>query len=176
MKIILIFFLIASIVSCKSPTAQNDNNIITTTDSSINSFQKKKQTVVSTSKTHLRDTTNVSGNFIIFLRPDDTRFDNYAKDNEGGIYEVDSDFGFGLQATIDTISKNKIYKDVKVLVSTERYIIIKDCKTGPITIDRDTINYGIIMSSKGKEIMKEYNQIYSIDYTQEINDYFHIKK
>ncbi len=172
----LILFLTAFIFGCKSPTTHNDNNIITVTDSSISSIHPQRQSVITISKTHLQDTTIVSGNFILFLRPDNARFDSYAKEPDGGIYEADSDFGFGLQATIDTISKNRIYKSIKVIVSTDRYIIIKDCKAGPITIDRDTIDYGIILSSKDKEIMTGYNQIHSMDYTQEINDFFHIKK
>jgi hypothetical protein len=125
-------------------------------------------------KSHLKDTTIISGNYVLFLRPDSLRFESYTKDSGSGIYEVDSDFGFGISVTIDSISESKRYKNIKTIVSEKRYIIIKDCKNSPLTIDRDTINYGLIMTAKGKEI-KISTFVHSGDYLYDVDEYFNIK-
>ncbi|MFZ1800387.1 MAG: hypothetical protein WAU24_11040, partial [Chitinophagaceae bacterium] len=127
-------------------------------------------------KTFLHDTTIVSGNFILFLRPDSARFESYTKDPQSVIYETDSDFGFGIKGTHDSISKNTKYKNIKAIVSTDRYIIIKDCKNCPLTIDRDTIDYGVILSSAGGQIKTTYGFVHSGDYMQDVDEYFKIKK
>jgi hypothetical protein len=127
-------------------------------------------------KTHLRDTTYASGSFILFLRPDDDRYAELDKDPDGGAADGDSDFGVGISNTTDSMSKNERYKDVKTLNSTKRYIFIKDCKGGPLLIDRDSVSYGVILSAKGKEISTTYNSVHSGDYLGDVDTYFSLHR
>jgi len=123
-------------------------------------------------KTHLKDTTYATGNIILFLRPDDDRYAELEKvtEDEGG--DLDEDFGVGINATQDSLKKIDRYKDIKVLVSTKRYIYLKDCKDGPLIIDRDTVSYGFILSATGRPIAKTYNSVHSGDYLIELDEYF----
>jgi hypothetical protein len=123
--------------------------------------------------THLHDSTSISGNVILFLLPDSARFGSY--DEDSGINEADSDLGVGIAKTLDSLLKNKKYKNVKGLSTSRRFIIIEDCLTCPKILDRDSVNYGVILSSKGKKIKKMYNQVHSGDYLQDIDDYFNVK-
>ncbi|MEK6616225.1 MAG: hypothetical protein AABZ32_08965 [Bacteroidota bacterium] len=43
-----------------------------------------------------------------------------------------------------------------------------------MTIDRDTIDYGLILSSKGKEI-KINTFLHSGDYLYDVDEYFNVK-
>src|SRR5690348_6072092 len=83
---------------------------------------------------HFQDTTYIRGEFVVFLRPDSIRFEYYANEDEN-IYDADSDFGFGISATIDSMERNEKYKDVHTTVSDKRYILIEDCKNCPRIID-----------------------------------------
>ena len=109
----------------------------------------------------------------MFLRPDSARFDHYKKGGDE-IYEADRDFGFGIAATMDSISNNIKYKNIRSAISASRFIVIKDCKSCPLTIDRDTINYGLILTAKNNEI-KINTFIHSGDYLYDIDEYFNIK-
>lgn len=142
-------------------------------DSNSVSIEKPKISVP-IQETHLRDTIFIGGHFVLFLRPDSLRFESYAKDPDGGIYEADSDFGFAISATMDSMSRLKRYKDIKSNVSTERYIVIRDCKNCPRTIDRDEIDYGLILSSPGKDI-KIDSFLHSGDYLYLVDKYFNLK-
>lgn len=123
--------------------------------------------------THLQDTTKISGNFILFLRPDSLRFESYLAQTE--IKEADADFGYGIQGTMDSIVNNSKYRNIFAFVSTDRFILIQDCKSCPLLIDRDSINYGYILSGKKLELKTNYSQVHSGNYLQEINEYFKIK-
>jgi hypothetical protein len=123
-------------------------------------------------KTHLRDTTYAAGSFILFLRPDDARYAELEKEAEGDVGEGDADFGAGISGTQDSLKTNDRYKDIKVLTSTSRFICISDCKNGPLIIDRDSVSYGFILSTKGRPIAKTYNSVHSGDYLGEIDEYF----
>jgi|SRR5687767_8194479 len=171
-------FLFFSILlaSCNSTAVKTGDNATT--------YRGKGDSIISTnainkdindiqfSQHHLQDTTVIKGDFILFLRPDSTRFENYAKEDEN-IYEADSDFGFGMSATIDSISRNKKYNNIHTTVSDKRYVVIMDCKNCPQTIDRDTINYGLLLTSKGKEIRIQTN-LHSGDYLQDVDEYFNV--
>ena len=174
----LIFLLTIFAFSCNSPTAKTDNNLKTVADTTISPNNSTSIQTVNVDtiipETHLKDTTIISGNFVLFLRPDSLRFESYTQNPYSGIYEADSDFGFSISATIDSISERKKYKNIKTTVSEKRYIIIKDCKNSPLTIDRDTIDYGLIMTSKGKEI-KINTFLHSGDYLYDVDEYFNIK-
>ena len=78
----------------------------------------------------------------------------------------------GINSTLDSLKSNPLYKDIKGIVSTKRFIKIEDCLGGPLVIDRDTVNYGFIMSAKAKSFERLYNSIRSGDYLEEIDSYF----
>jgi hypothetical protein len=122
-------------------------------------------------KTHLHDTTYVEGSFILFLCPDDSRYAELESISED-VGTGDSDFGIGISNTLDSLKQNPQYSNIKGLVSTHRYINIKDCIGGPLVIDRDTVNYGFIMSAKGKHIDSDLNSVHSGHYCGEIDSYF----
>ena len=122
--------------------------------------------------THLRDTTYAAGSFILFLRPDDDRYAELEKQAEDEVGDADSDFGVGINGTQDSLKSNDRYKDIQVLISPSRYICIRDCKDGPLIIDRDSVSYGFILSEKGKAISKTYNSVHSGNYIGEIEEYF----
>jgi hypothetical protein len=122
--------------------------------------------------THLADTSAFNGAFILFLMPDSSRFASL--EDEPGIYDADADFGEGISNTIKSLPNNKKYRDydIKAYTSAKRYISIKDCDGCPLVIDRDTVNYGIILSSWGRSVETNYNQVHSGDYMQEIHAYW----
>ena len=169
-------FLFFSILlaSCNSPTDKTAGNATHTyerkdTITSTNAA-KKETNDIQFSQYHLQDTTIIKGDFVLFLRPDSIRFENYAKEDEN-IYDADSDFGVGISATMDSIARNKKYNDIHTSVSVKRYVVITDCKNCPQTIDRDTINYGLLLTSKGNKIKIQTN-LHSGDYLQEVDEYF----
>jgi hypothetical protein len=169
-------FIILAILSfnCNLPSKPATNNSAIVSDTvPAKQLPNKKAAVMMYPSTHLRDTISVSGNFILFLLPDSARFESY--DEDSGIYDADSDFGVGIANTLDTLQKNKKYKNIKGLSTLRRFIIIEDCLTCPKILDRDSVNYGVILSSKGKEIKKTYNQVHSGDYLQDVDDYFNVK-
>jgi hypothetical protein len=90
-------------------------------------------------------------------------------------YDADSDFGVGVSNTLDSISKNKRYKNIKARTTGKRYINIKDCDQCPIIIDRDTVNYGVILSANGRKIETRYNEVHSGDYLQSVEEYFYLE-
>lgn len=112
---------------------------------------------------------NVSGKSILFLRPSDEKFDSL--ENQEGIYEVDADFGFAINNTIDSLNSNPKFKGIKNMIITERLIEIEDCKNYPKIIDRDSIWYGIILTGPNKEI-KIISNVQTLNYIQEIEEYF----
>jgi hypothetical protein len=125
---------------------------------------------------HLHDTVRISGNFILFLRPDEARFNSSLGSDSSQLYTSDGDFGYGIQGTMDNLPKAKNFRDIKAEVSAQRYILINDCKKCPVLIDRDTIDYGYILSGRGKEIKLYTGSIHSGDYLGEVAEYFNIKR
>ena len=109
---------------------------------------------------------------ILFIRPSEKKFESLK--DEDGIYEVDSDFGFGIQQTMDSLRLQSKYKNLKFEVVTERFIEIKYCKNCPIKIDTDTLLYTTILTSPGKEI-KVIRMIHSMGYLSAIDDFFDIQ-
>lgn len=124
-------------------------------------------------ETHLRDTEIISGNVILFLRPDDERFASFEQNRYEGIYEVDSDFGVGITNTFDSLAKNKKYEHIKADVTAKRFVSINDCNTCPLTIDRDTVSYGYIMSSIGRGIITS-SEVHSGNYLMDVDEYFEL--
>lgn len=111
----------------------------------------------------LKDTLKVAGNAIVVLRPDSLRFNSYIKSGKEWIYEVDSDFGVGINGALDSFQ----HSNIQELITTKRYISIENCRDCPTVIDRDTIDYGIIMSRQNKNIQIDQN-IYGADYYLEL--------
>jgi hypothetical protein len=156
----------------KSPVVQPLGAADTTKATPQPEDSPPKNDTVRILKTHLRDTTFAAGNFILFLEPDEARYAELNNDPDGGLGDADSDFGVGMTNTEDSVAKNNKYKDISVLVSTSRYICIKDCKDGPLINNRDSVNYGYILSGRGRAITTSYNSVHSGDYLGEIDDYF----
>lgn len=153
-----------------------DSEVIADTPPSPDPLEKNRDVAGPKHPTHLRDTMSVSGNFILFLRPDDKRFEaETGADAENGMMEADADFGAGITVTTEILKDNPDYKGIRVLVSMRRYIHILDCKGGPLMIDRDTVNYGYIISGIGMPVSAKYNDIHSGNYIQEINEYFALR-
>lgn len=112
----------------------------------------------------------INGNSVIFLRLNEKKFDSLK--NEDGIYEVDSDFGFAIQNTIDSLKKsNSKFKNIKIKITTERYFEIEDCENCPLIIDRDSIYYGIILTAPKKEI-RIISGVQTLNYLQIIEEYY----
>lgn len=124
---------------------------------------------------HLQDTAMFKGSWIIFLRPDSARLDFYSKKLESGIYKTDAEFGDAIAMTGDSVVGNASFKGIKGMVSTKRYITIVDCKECPVTIDRDTVNYGVILTATGKPLKAEQNVYDGPHYIKALKKYFGIK-
>ena len=146
---------------------------LSTTNGLVNSIEAAE--LKTPSQTHLKDTSFIKGSYVLFLRPDDIIFESYAKDESNGIYEIDSDFGFAMAATMDTMAQNKRYINIKTDISIARYIVIQDCKNGPLVVDRDSINYGLIVTRKGYAIQTS-TFVHSGDYLAEVDAYFKVRK
>jgi hypothetical protein len=131
-----------------------------------------KNEIRSLPKTHLKDTFRVSGKEFVFLCPDQARYDTLAADEDNEMGTVSEDFEVGIRNTLDSVKANTRYKKIRVWVTVQRYILIKDCKDGPLLIDRDTVTYGYIMTAPGKPIASEYNSVHSGNYLREMDDYF----
>jgi len=123
-------------------------------------------------KSHLKDTTYAAGSFILFLQPNGARYAELDSAAEGQAGDGDADFGVGISATQDSLKTNCRYKDIKALISSNRFICISDCKNGPLIIDRDSVSYGFILSAKGRPIATTYNEVHSGNYLGEIDEYF----
>lgn len=160
----LFSFLILILLTACSSDKSSSKRTISTTKPNTHTYD-----------THLRDTVTVRGNFILFLCPDDQRFESYTKDPNSGIYEIDGDFGIGIANTLDELSKNKKFNGVQSLVSTKRYILIQDCATCPFMIDRDSIDYGVILSAKNQQIKTIHGAVHGSNFLQEIRAYFNIR-
>lgn len=114
----------------------------------------------------------IKGKSVIFIRPSEEKFESL-KDKEG-IYEVDSDFGFAIQHTMDGLSSQSKYKNLKFYVITDKFIDIQDCKNGPVKIDTDTLLYRTILTAPEKEI-QIINDIYPMGYLSVIDEFYGIK-
>lgn len=111
----------------------------------------------------------VSGRTVIFLRPSEKTWE--ALENENGIYEVDSDFGFAISRTIDALTTTSEFQNIRTEIFTARYIEITDCKNCPRIIDRDSIYYGLILTATNREI-KILPNVQTLEYLDEIKEYY----
>ncbi|TBW29971.1 hypothetical protein [Gramella sp. KN1008] len=117
---------------------------------------------------YLKDSLKVNGSAIIVLRPDSLRFDYYLKSGDEWIYEVDSDFGFGITKALDSFQE----PGISVRYTDKRFIVIEDCRSCPKVIDRDSIDYGLILTTPKRDIRIDEN-IFGMEYYLEIlNEYF----
>lgn len=131
------------------------------------------QTEISKNSKISTDTLRVEGKHVIFLRPSEEKFKSL--EDQPGIYESDSDFGFGISLTIDSLETNPIYSKIKNTVTVDRYIEIKDCADCPKIIDRDTLFYGLILTAPNQKT-KTITSIHSMPYLDEIDEYFDLNR
>lgn len=121
---------------------------------------------------HLKDSILVEGNAVVFLVPDSIRFDVLNADPESGAVEVDSDHGFAIQQTVDSIQRDAAFKGITITVTHARYIGFPDCANCAPWMDRDTINYGYLMTGPGRKPLMMLNMVHGGDYIQEIVDFY----
>ncbi len=152
MRILIIFFLLFSIF------------ILTNCKNEKNSKIKQENSILKKNNYG-----KISGNSVLFLRLNKKKFDSLK--NEDGIYEVDSDFGFAIQNTIDSLKSNSKFKNLKTKITTERYFEIEDCKNCPLIINRYSIYYGIILTAPKKEV-KIISGVQALNYLQIIEEYY----
>ena len=158
----LIFFLTLILISCKSEPKKNvDLTESQKSESEIG--QKDSQEFV-----HLKDTIKISGKTILILRPDSLRFQSYLDSGKEWIYEVDSDFGFGFSTALDSLNFDVVTEDV----TEKRYVKIIECKGCPLIIDRDTIDYGFILTQPNKKIEIDNNVFTSEYFIERFEEYF----
>lgn len=119
------------------------------------------------------DTLRIEGKYVIFLRPSDEKFKSL--EDQPGIYESDSDFGFGISLTIDSLETIPIYSKIRNTITVDRYIEILDCADCPKIIDRDSILYGLILTAPNQRT-KIITSIHSMPYLDEIDEYFGLKR
>ncbi|UZO79645.1 hypothetical protein NBT05_11855 [Aquimarina sp. ERC-38] len=117
---------------------------------------------------HLKDTIKVSGNTILILRPDSLRFQYYVNIEEPGIYEVDSDFGFGVSEALDSFELDSIKKSI----TERRYVQIFNCNKCPVIIDRDSIDYGILLTRNDRDVKIDQNIFGKEYYLDKFKKYF----
>tara|TARA_R100000789_G_C3014649_1_gene152134 strand:+ start:1621 stop:2118 length:498 start_codon:yes stop_codon:yes gene_type:complete len=161
-KSTLIFFLTLILIGCKSEPKKNvDLTESQKSESEIG--QKDSQEFV-----HLKDTIKISGKTILILRPDSLRFQSYLDSGKEWIYEVDSDFGFGFSTALDSLDLDGVIEEV----TEKRYVNILDCKGCPMLVDRDTIDYGFILTKPNSGIDIDNNVFSSEYYIQEFQNYF----
>lgn len=118
------------------------------------------------------DTLNADNFNLLFFRPSETEFEELLKKYEresGGLYEVDSDFGFYTSKVYDSISKT----DLKVKIVTER-IIKYSTESGTKYLDRlknEEHPYGIIFNNSNCNPKIEFGIMTGIGILQELEDY-----
>ncbi|UKN03797.1 hypothetical protein K6119_09870 [Paracrocinitomix mangrovi] len=111
----------------------------------------------------LKDSTFINGKHVVIFIPDTVRFNSYLEKGEEWIYEVDSDFGFGISDALDSLEQEKFFKDVKTTSTENRYVIINGNYNQDVIIDRDTINYGLLLTAPNHEYQIDDN-IYGMSY------------
>lgn len=138
------------------------------------SCQQQKDVTRKDAVSHLKDSIQVEGDAVVFLVPDSTRFDQLNADPESGAVEVDSDHGYAIQQTVDSIQKDPMYQGITITVTSSRYIHFSGCFTCPPWMDRDSVNYGYVMTGPGRKPLMAINTVHGGDYLQEIHEYFGI--
>lgn len=141
---------------------------------SVFSCQEQKDVKHNDAVSHLRDSIQVDGDAVVFLVPDSTRFDQLNADPESGAVEVDSDHGYAIQQTVDSIKKDPMYQGIAITVTSSRYVHFSGCYTCIPWIDRDSVNYGYLMTGPGRKPETAINTVHGGDYLQEIHEYFGI--
>ena len=155
-----------TLFSCKNSSDKKEDNNLTKEKDEFNTIEDSEQ--LDFTWTSLKDTLEIEGNSIVILRPDSLRFDSYLKSGKDWIYEVDSDFGFGVTKALDSFHNPTIEK----FFTDKRFLKINNCNECPKLIDRDSIDYGIIMVSQNKNI-KIDQSVYGMEYYLELfNNYF----
>ena len=149
----LIALSIFLIYGCKSDMKNADEKI------NISEIEPNTDQLKTQKLTHLKDTINLKGSTILILRPDSLRFQSYLNSGKEWIYEGDSDFGFGFSTALDSINYKGVYEDI----TDKRFVKIYDCKGCPLLIDRDSIDYGFILTKRNR-VIKIDNKVFPSEY------------
>lgn len=143
------------------------------TPKNIENFKINKSLNTIESKTEQKlDTLNIDNYNLLFFHPNETEFEELLKeygDENEGLYEVDSDFGFYAKNVYDSISKT----DLKVKIVTER-IIKYSTKNGIKYLDRlknEEHPYGIIYNNLNCDPRVEFGIMTDIDMFQIWSEY-----
>ncbi|WP_157490929.1 hypothetical protein [Maribacter dokdonensis] len=159
----LILVIILSFSGCKPEPKKLDQITVENKMQSDNGIEDIQEF------THLKDTIEISGKAILILRPDSLRFQSYLDSGKEWIYEVDSDFGFGFSTALDSLNFDEVIEEV----TEKRFVKIVECKGCPKLIDRDTIDYGYILTRPETEIEIQGNSVFGSEYyIQKFEKYF----
>lgn len=135
-------------------------------ETSLSIFQR--EVTAEQQYTHLKDTVKIKGKSILILRPDSLRFQSYLDSGKEWIYEVDSDFGFGVSRALDSINIEGVFESV----TDKRYVKIENCLNCPLIVDRDTIDYGFILTKPNRAIVIDQNVYGAEYYIKKFENYF----
>ena len=136
-------------------------------------FQKNKSSKrIESANEQKIDTLNIDNYNVLFFHPNEMEFEElileYGDENEG-LYEVDSDYGFYANKVIDSISNT----DLKVKIVTER-IIKYSTESGYVYLDRlknEEHPYGIIFNKMGCQPKIQFGVMTDIDVFHELSEY-----
>lgn len=104
---------------------------------------------------------------IIVCRPDSLTFQAHLDQGEDWIYELDSDFGFNTYMALDSFNMDGITETY----TTKRYVNITNSEFNT-TIDRDSIEYGIILCHPNKAPLIDTETYGYLYYIQLFETYF----
>jgi hypothetical protein len=136
--------------ACEVPQAHIESRKYSAVDSLVSTADSSK--VIAGYEMCDQDTLFIIGDATLFLRPDSCRFVQLEQASTPGVLEYDSDFGFAIAPLLDTSTDLKIKTAVEMGTATNRFILVEGCKDCPQLIDRDTLNYGLLMTSANKEL------------------------
>src|SRR5690348_2343932 len=95
-QLLFILFLFSACTSSTSKKNVPAKVSMINHDSSLSSNYIQHETKLGRDpQNHLEDTTRIKGDYVLFLLPDSTRFEDYASEDEH-IYDADSDFGMAI--------------------------------------------------------------------------------
>ena len=154
MRIVFLIFGILIFSTCKQK-AEFKNEVLT-------EFETKSKL----------DTLNADNYNLLFFHPNENEFEDllkeYGNENEG-LYEVDSDFGFYTNNVYDSLSKT----DLKIKIVTER-IIKYSTENGIKYLDRlknSEHPYGILFNDVNCEPKIKFGIMTDIGIFQELTEY-----
>lgn len=143
MKVFFVLILVFLLFSCKQKRENNFTNI--SGDCVFEELQEFKKTDIFLK--YKKDTFCSKGSQILFLLPS-KKFFKGELENEEGIYEVDSDFGFYIDKTYKNLKNKYNFHFV-----TQRVLGVINLDNDTLFIDRylNKIHYSTLLNSKKKK-------------------------